>query len=191
MQLVFATNNEHKLEEIRSLMKRADLLSLKDLGILEDIEETGDTLNQNALLKAGYVFERYGHDVFADDTGLEVKALDGAPGVFSARFAGEEKSAGKNIEKLLLLMKNKKNREAHFKTVIALILDGDIHFFEGIVEGTILEEPIGTNGFGYDPIFKPDGYDVSFAQMDIETKNKISHRGRAIEKLVEFLNFKL
>jgi len=188
MQLVFATNNEHKFNEIRSLLKqRADLLCLSDLGIVEDIEEIGSNLKENALIKAKYVFDKFGYNVFADDTGLEVDALNGEPGVFSARYAGDDKNSDKNIEKLLLNMKNHKNRDARFKTVIALFFNGNIHFFDGIVEGTILENPIGNSGFGYDPIFKPNGFDTSFAQMDLETKNIISHRGRAIEKLMTFL----
>ena len=191
MQLVFATHNKHKFEEICSLLKnRASLLNLNDLGIFEEIEETGKTLKENAQLKAKYIFERYKLNVFADDTGLEVDALNGDPGVYSARFAGNEKNASKNVEKLLKIMKNIENRQACFKTIIALYYENNIHYFEGTVEGTILEKPIGNKGFGYDPVFMPKGYNKSFAQMNIEIKNKISHRAIAIEKLVDFFSLK-
>ena len=188
MQIIFATHNQFKLKELQQLLnEKVTLLSLTDLGIFDEIEETGKTLIDNALIKAKTIYDKCGKNVFADDTGLEIEALNGAPGVLSARFAGEEKNAAKNIEKVLTLMKNKKNRNACFKTVIALILEGNTHFFEGIVEGKILEKPAGHNGFGYDPIFVPKGYDISFAQMDSNIKNSISHRGLAVEKLIKFL----
>jgi len=189
MQLIFSTHNQFKLVELQQLLKdKVTLLSLSDLGVFEEIEETGKTLKDNALLKAKIIYDKYGKNVFADDTGLEIEALNGAPGVLSARFAGEEKNATKNIEKVLKLLEDKKNRKACFKTVIALILNGKDYFFEGTVEGQILYKPIGSRGFGYDPIFMPDGYEVSFAQMEPETKNRISHRGKAVEKLIKFLN---
>ena len=188
LKIVFATHNNNKLVELQQLLKeKVTLLSLNDLGILTEIEETGETLEENALLKAKYVFDRFGLDVFADDTGLEIDALNGAPGVISARFAGEEKSSKKNIEKVLNLLQGEKNRKARFKTIISLIMNGKNHFFEGTVEGEILEYPIGKEGFGYDPIFKPEGYDISFAQMELDTKNTISHRGKAVQKLITFL----
>ena len=187
-KIIFATHNNNKLKELQQLLKEtATLLSLNDLGIFDEIEETGKTLEENALLKAKFVYDRFGIDVFADDTGLEIEALSGAPGVISARFAGEDKNSKKDIEKVLMLLQSEKNRQACFKTVIALILNGKNYFFEGKVNGKILENPIGKEGFGYDPIFMPEGYDVSFAQMDLETKNGISHRGKAVEKLIKFL----
>lgn len=189
MKLVFATHNQHKLRELQQIIKNdIQLISLDDLNYSTEIEETGNTLVENALLKARFIYERYSISTFADDTGLEIDALNGAPGVYSARFAGEDKNAVNNMNKVLDLMKGLTNRKARFKTVIALVLNGKEFLFEGIVEGNILETPVGTNGFGYDPIFQPMGYSISFAQMDSETKNKISHRGKAVEKLVSFLN---
>lgn len=189
MKLVFATHNQHKLRELQQIIKNdIHLISLDDLNYSTEIEETGNTLVENALLKARFIYERYSISTFADDTGLEIDALKGAPGVYSARFAGEDKSAVKNMNKVLDLMKGLTNRKARFKTVMALVLNGKEFLFEGVVEGNILETPVGTNGFGYDPIFQPMGYSISFAQMDSETKNRISHRGKAVEKLVSFLN---
>lgn len=189
MKLVFATNNAHKLEEIeRMLGEKFELVSLREIGCREDIPETQDTLEGNALEKARYVKEHYGYDCFADDTGLEVEALDNRPGIYSARYAGPAKDAEDNMTKILEEMRGIANRKARFRTVIALLLEGKEYCFEGIVEGEILTERQGTEGFGYDPIFRPDGYAVSFAEMDMEEKNKISHRGRAVEKLVAFLN---
>lgn len=189
MKLVFATHNQHKLRELQQIIKTdIQLISLDDLNYSTEIEETGNTLVENALLKARFVYERYSISTFADDTGLEIDALNGAPGVYSARFAGEDKSAINNMNKVLDLMSGLTNRTARFKTVIALVLNGKEFLFEGAVEGNILETPVGTNGFGYDPIFQPMGYSISFAQMDPETKNRISHRGKAVEKLVNFLN---
>lgn len=189
MKLVFATHNQHKLRELQQIIKNdIQLISLDDLNYSTEIEETGNTLVENALLKARFIYERYSISTFADDTGLEIDALNGAPGVYSARFAGEDKSAVNNMNKVLDLMKGLTNRKARFKTVIALVLNGKEFLFEGVVEGNILETPVGTNGFGYDPIFQPAGHSISFAQMDSETKNRISHRGKAVEKLVSFLN---
>lgn len=189
MKLVFATHNQHKLIELQQIIKSdIQLISLDDLNYSIEIEETGKTLVENALLKARFIYNRYSISTFADDTGLEIDALKGAPGVYSARFAGEDKSAVNNMNKVLELMKGITNRAARFKTVIALILNGNEFLFEGVVEGNILVAPVGTNGFGYDPIFQPIGYSISFAQMDSETKNKISHRGKAVEKLVSYLN---
>ncbi|MDA3881350.1 MAG: non-canonical purine NTP diphosphatase [Prolixibacteraceae bacterium] len=189
MKLVFATNNEHKLREVQNILgDKFEILSLKDIACVEDIPETADTLEGNALLKAKYVYERYGYSCFADDTGLEVEALDMAPGVYSARFAGSQKNADDNMQKLLSDMNKINNRKARFRTVISLIIDGNEIFFEGIVNGHILETPCGEKGFGYDPVFKPDGYEQSFAQMNANLKNEISHRGRAVARLIEYLN---
>ena len=189
MQLVFATHNAHKLKELQEILGNSiKLISLTDLGVFDEIEENGTTIEENASLKAKYVFDKFGVNVFADDTGLEIEALNGEPGVISARYAGEEKNPLKNMEKVLRLMQDKENRSARFRTVISLILNGKEHLFEGIVSGQILKNPIGDNGFGYDPVFMPGGYALSFAQMDSETKNNISHRGKAVEKLIDFLN---
>ena len=189
MELVFATHNAHKLKELQEILGNSiKLKSLTDLGVFDEIEENGTTIEENASLKAKYVFDRFGINVFADDTGLEIEALNGEPGVISARYAGEEKNPLKNMEKVLRLMQDKENRSARFRTVISLILNGKEHLFEGIVSGQILKNPIGDNGFGYDPVFMPGGYALSFAQMDSETKNNISHRGKAVEKLIDFLN---
>ena len=188
-KLVFATNNAHKLEEISAILgEKVELLSLKDINCHADIPETADTLEGNAMLKAEYIFENYGLDCFADDTGLEVEALNGAPGVYSARYAGgEEHNAEANMQKLLQNMQGVQNRKAQFRTAICLILDGKKHLFEGIVKGEIIKEKRGSSGFGYDPIFVPEGYTKTFAEMGNETKNKISHRALAVEKLCRFL----
>ena len=188
MELIFATNNQHKAEEINKLLGgHWRIKSLADLNFHDEIPETGNTLEANALEKARYIYELWGKDCFADDTGLEVDLLNGAPGVFSARYAGPEKSSEKNIAKLLKELNGKNNRKARFRTVIALILNGREILFEGIVNGTILESEKGEKGFGYDPVFKPDEANVSFAQMPLSEKNLISHRGRAIKKLTEYL----
>jgi len=188
-QLVFATNNEHKLTEVRHILKnKFNILSLNDIGCHADIPETENSLQGNALLKAKFVKEHFGYDCFADDTGLECNALDGQPGVFSARYAGEECDSEANIRKLLENLKEKDDWSAQFRTVIALLYNGEQHFFEGIVKGTIINEHKGSNGFGYDPIFMPEGYQLTFAQMNEDDKNSISHRGRAVRKLVDFLN---
>ena len=188
--LVFATNNAHKLEEIRAILgDKINILSLNDIDCHADIPETADTLEGNARLKAEYIYQNYGMDCFADDTGLEVEALNGAPGIYSARYAG---GAGHDSEanmcKLLSELEGKTNRKAQFRTAICLIEGGEEHLFEGIVRGTILQERRGTAGFGYDPIFQPEGYTETFAEMENEEKNKISHRARAVQKLVEYLN---
>ena len=189
MKLVFATNNLHKLKEVQEMLSNTiELLSLKDIGCFEDIEETESTLEGNAKLKADYITEKYGFDCFADDTGLEVEALDGDPGVYSARFAGEHGNAEKNMEKLLNELQNKSSRKAKFRTIIALNLRNKQYLFEGICEGEILNEKSGVKGFGYDPIFKPKNASCSFAEMNSEEKNIISHRGIAIQKLVNFLS---
>ena len=189
MKLVFATNNQHKLKEVQEMLSNSiEVLSLKDIGCFEDIEETESTLEGNAKLKADYITKKYGFDCFADDTGLEVEALNGDPGVYSARYAGEHGNAEKNMEKLLIELKNKSNRKAKFKTIIALNLTNKQYLFEGICEGEILNEKTGVKGFGYDPIFKPSSASCSFAEMNSEEKNIISHRGIAIQKLVKFLN---
>ncbi len=190
-RLVFVTNNEHKLEEVRAILGSSfDILSLKDIGCFEDIPETADTLEGNALLKAKYVAEKYHIDCFADDTGLEIDALDGAPGVYSARFAGEGHNAEKNMQKVLRLMENESDRNACFRTVIALIRAGEVLYFEGKICGRILRQPTGNGGFGYDPIFVPEGYDKSFAELPAEKKNSISHRGLAVKKLINYLQGK-
>jgi XTP/dITP diphosphohydrolase len=189
VRLIFATHNKHKLSEIQQLLAPTmEVVSLENAGFFEAIEETGTTLEENALLKAKIVHSKFNINTFADDTGLEVDALGGAPGVYSARFAGESNNAEKNIEKLLDLLKGVKNRKARFKTIIALIHNNKEYFFEGVVEGQILLTPKGENGFGYDPVFQADGQQFSFAETDVQTKNAISHRGKAISKLVEFLN---
>ncbi len=189
MKLIFATHNQHKLEEIQQLLNPSvELVSLNDLGFLEEIEETGKDLKENALIKVQSVFQKFQTNTFADDTGLEIDSLNGEPGVFSARYAGDKKDSFANMHKVLTLMKGQWNRKARFRTVIALIFNQQAFFFEGIVNGEILENPIGDKGFGYDPIFKPDNYHLSFAQMDAATKNSISHRGRAVEKLIQFIS---
>ena len=189
MQLVFATNNLNKLKEVQSLIpNHIKLLSLADIGCFEDIPETHDTIEGNAIQKAEYIKTHYGYDCFADDTGLEVSALNGEPGVYSARYAGEHCNANDNMSKLLNALENKTNRTAQFKTVIALHLNNKLEIFTGICEGEIIKIKRGENGFGYDPIFKPLGYDQTFAEMDLELKNKIGHRGKAVKQLVSFLN---
>jgi XTP/dITP diphosphohydrolase len=188
MTLVFASNNEHKIKEIKSLLGNSfALLSLHDINVREDIPEEEPQIEGNALAKARYVFNVSGLDVFADDTGLEIAELNGLPGVHSARFAGENKDSSANIEKVLFLLGNSKNRKARFRTVIALILKKKEYLFEGIVNGTIIKEKRGIEGFGYDPIFLPDGKTCTFAEMELSEKNTISHRALAFEKLKKFL----
>ena len=188
MKLVFATNNSHKLKEVQEMLPNSiQLVSLKDINCTEDVAETETTLQGNAALKANFITQNFQLDSFADDTGLEVASLNGKPGVYSARFAGEPSNAEKNMEKLLNEMTNFSDRSAQFRTVICLNLDGNQYFFEGICKGSILTEKQGIEGFGYDPIFQPEGFQQSFAEMNSEEKNKISHRGLAIEKLVAFL----
>ena len=188
MKLVFATNNKHKLQEVRDIIgSGVEILSLADINCNEDIHETADTLDGNALIKARYIYEKYNVNCFADDTGLEVDALDGAPGVYSARYAGDGHDSEANMRKLLENLTGKNNRDAQFRTVIALIIDGEEKLFNGIVKGTITEEKRGDSGFGYDPIFVPEGYSESFAQMDSSTKNSISHRYRATKQLSDYL----
>lgn len=187
MKLVFATHNPNKLKEIKSLLPDSiKLLSLSDIGCDEEIMETADTVAGNALLKASYVKNNYHLNCFADDTGLEVEALNGAPGVYSARYAGPQKNDEDNVQKLLKNLGNQTNRNAQFKTVIALALDNRQKTFTGICTGKILAEKKGNNGFGYDPIFKPTGFETSFAEMDLEEKNKLSHRAKALEKLIAY-----
>lgn len=188
IKLVFATNNKHKLEEVKAMLTNFEIVSLADIHCFEDIPETATTLEGNAILKANFVTEKYGLDCFADDTGLEVEALNNEPGVYSARYAGEDNNAEANMAKLLKNLENNPNRKAQFKTVIALNIQGKQFIFEGICEGTILTEKRGKCGFGYDPIFMPDGFNTSFAEIEMNEKGKISHRGKAIEKLVTFLN---
>ena len=188
MKLVFATHNLKKLEEVRSILpSHYDLLSLTDIGCHEEIPETGSTLEENAKIKADYVTKTYGLDCFSDDTGLLIEALNGAPGVYSARFAGEEKNAEANMDKVLALLSTKSNREAYFKTLIHINIQGESHFFEGTVHGEITNERMGSGGFGYDPIFRPEGYSQTFGQLSSSIKNSISHRGNAIQKLMGFL----
>ncbi|NJB71994.1 XTP/dITP diphosphohydrolase [Saonia flava] len=189
MKLVFATHNFNKLNEVRLLLpKSIILLSLTDIDCNEEIPETGETLEENAQLKADYVSQNYGYPCFADDTGLLVDALDGMPGVYSARYAGEQKSSEDNMDKLLQELKKKNNRTAKFKTVIALNLPTEKKQFHGTVEGEITTKKYGKKGFGYDPIFKPNGYDKTFAELPLLEKNKISHRGRAVQKLASYLS---
>lgn len=193
MKLVFATNNAHKLSEVRAILGDAyEVLSLSELGVHEDIPETADTLEGNALMKAEYIHEHYGIDCFADDTGLEVKALGGEPGVHSARYAdsGPGHDSEANIDKLLSKLQDKDDRTARFRTIVALIMNGETHLFEGEVRGSILTERHGTGGFGYDSVFQPEGFDQSFAELG-EEKNVISHRARAMAKLTEFLKQKI
>jgi XTP/dITP diphosphohydrolase len=188
MKIVFASNNQNKILEIQSMLPNSiQILSLESIGCLEEIPETSDTIEGNAILKANYVTENYGFDCFADDTGLEVEALNGEPGVYSARYAGEQRNADDNMNKLLNELADKTNRSAQFKTVIALNLKGKQYLFEGIASGEIIKEKIGTGGFGYDPIFKPTNYDKTFAQLSLDIKNEISHRGKATKALLEFL----
>ena len=187
-KLVVATNNAHKLEEISAILgNEMELLSLKDINCNADIPETADTLEGNARQKAMYIHENYGMDCFADDTGLEVEALNGAPGVFSARYAGDGHDSEANMQKLLKELEGKENRKAQFRTAICLIMEGKEYLFEGIVKGHIIEEKRGGAGFGYDPIFVPEGYNQTFAELGNDVKNTISHRARAVEKLCTFL----
>jgi XTP/dITP diphosphohydrolase len=188
-KLIFATNNQHKLEEVSHLIKgNYKTLSLKDINCFEEIPETSDTIKGNASQKSHYIYDKFGIDCFADDTGLEIEALDGRPGVYSARYAGEEHNFEKNMNKVLSEMNGITNRKARFKTVISLILNAKENFFEGIIYGIILTEKRGQEGFGYDPIFQPDGFEKSFAETPLEEKNKISHRAIAIQNLVNYLN---
>lgn len=188
MKIVFASNNPNKILELQSMLPETiSILSLESIGCFEDIPETADTIEGNAILKANYVTQNYGYDCFADDTGLEVLALDGEPGVFSARYAGEQRNADDNMDKLLNALSNQNDRSAQFKTVIALNLNGKQHLFTGIARGEITLEKIGNQGFGYDPIFKPEEYDETFAQLSLDVKNKISHRGKATQQLIDFL----
>jgi len=189
MKIVFATNNPNKLKEIQSLIpKEIEIISLNEIGCNEDIPETGDTLEANAFQKAHYIKDNFNYDCFADDTGLEIDKLNGDPGVYSARYAGPERNANANMNKVLNELKGKKNRKAQFRTAIALILKGEEHLFEGKVEGYISKDKQGNEGFGYDPIFIPENDKRSFAQMSMEEKGAISHRGRAVKKLVTYLN---
>lgn len=192
MKLVFATNNPHKLNEVKDLLPQAvEILTLKDIGCFEDIEETAETLEGNAKIKSDHVRNQYGFDCFADDTGLEVEALNGEPGVYSARYAGEQATFDDNVQKMLKAMSGMKNRKARFRTVISLYMNGEQFFFEGICDGFIEESVSGTKGFGYDPIFRPEGFDKTFAEMDRAAKGLISHRGLAVKKLVSFLKAKV
>ena len=188
-KFVFATNNAHKLEEVTAILgDKIELLSMKDIHCSADIPETADTLEGNALIKAKYIFNNYHLDCFADDTGLEVEALNGAPGVYSARYAGDAHNSEANMQKLLSDLEGIENRKAQFRTVFALIIDGKDHLFEGIVKGVITKSRRGTSGFGYDPIFIPEGYTQTYAEMGNELKNKISHRALATNKLCNFLS---
>lgn len=186
-KIVFATNNLNKLSELRSAVKDFDVIGLKDLNINEDIPETGNTLKANALKKAKFIYQKTDLNCFADDTGLEIEALGGKPGVYSARYAGPECDSEANMQKVLSELKSHKSRKAQFKTVISLIIHGKEFFFDGKVEGEILKSKTGTDGFGYDPIFKPNGFNQTFAEMSITQKNEISHRGIAVRKLIDFL----
>ncbi len=189
MQLVFASNNKNKIKEIQALIPNTiKIISLEDIGCNEDIPETAETIEGNAILKANYVTEKYGYNCFADDTGLEVEVLNGAPGVYSARYAGEQKDANDNMDKLLSELKGKTNRNANFKTVICLNLNVTQQLFTGIINGKIIDEKIGTNGFGYDPIFIAEGHDKTFAELTLEEKAHISHRGIAVAQLIAFLS---
>jgi XTP/dITP diphosphohydrolase len=188
MELVFATNNKHKLEEISHIIgSQFKIVNLKETGIFEDIPETAETLEGNAFQKADYVFRKTGKDCFADDTGLEIEALENRPGVYSARYAGEGCTFDDNVNKILRELGDIENRKARFRTVIALIIGGTTHYFEGVVEGKIIKDKRGKEGFGYDPVFVPDGYNETFAEMPLELKNKISHRYFATKKLADFL----
>ena len=189
MKLVFATNNLNKLKEVQEMLPNSiELLSLKDINCFDEIDETEITLEGNAQLKADHITKKFGYNCFADDTGLEVESLDGKPGVYSARFAGEPSNSENNMQKILLKLENKENRKAQFRTAVCLNLDGKQFLFNGICKGEILTEKQGEKGFGYDPIFQPQEYKQSFAEMSSEEKNKISHRGLAIQKLVNFLS---
>ena len=186
--ICLATNNAHKVEELQQMLgDRFELLTLTDIGCFDEIPESSDSLTDNAIEKATYVFDKYGVDCIADDSGLEVDALQGAPGAYSARYAGPERSHEKNMDLLLRNLNDVNQRSARFRTVIALLIGGTLHTFEGIVDGEIIREKRGNQGFGYDPIFVPAGYERTFAEMSMEEKNPISHRGRAVEKLLHFL----
>lgn len=188
MQLVFASSNKNKIFELQSMLpKTITIVSLESIGCLEDIPETSDTIEGNAIQKANYITEKYGCDCFADDTGLEVHSLNGAPGVYSARYAGEQRDANDNMTKLLDALLDKEDRKAQFKTVIALNLNGKQYLFTGIAGGEITLKKTGNQGFGYDPIFQPDGYQETFAELSLDLKNKISHRGKATQQLIHFL----
>ena len=187
-QLVFATNNQHKLEEVQSKVGNSfKIISLNEIGCNDDIEETGLTLEENASIKSKFIYDKFKVDCFADDTGLEIEALNNEPGVFSARYSGDRDFI-KNMNLVLSNLENNPNRRARFRTVISLVLNNQEYIFEGIVNGNIRTKPIGSAGFGYDPIFEPEGYTITFAEMDLAEKNKISHRGIAMQKLIDFLN---
>jgi len=191
MKLVFATNNKNKILEVQQMLPSSiEILSLESIGCFEEIPETAATIEENAIMKANYVTEKYSCECFADDTGLEVDALNGAPGVFSARYAGEQRNSDDNMNKLLEALADETNRKAQFKTVIALNLKGKQHLFTGIAKGEITLEKTGNQGFGYDPIFKPEGYEATFAQLSLEEKGAISHRGIAMAQLINFLKTK-
>jgi XTP/dITP diphosphohydrolase len=188
-KLVFATNNRHKLDEVAAKIDgKIELLTLNDIGCYDDIEETGTTFKQNASIKSQFIYKKYNLDCFGDDSGLEIDALNGEPGVYSARYAGEHGNHAANIKKVLDNLVGETNRKARFRTVISLIWNGEEHFFDGTVEGSIRTAPSGTDGFGYDPIFEPDGYNITFAEMSMDAKNQISHRAKAMELLVNFLS---
>ncbi|MDP2042681.1 MAG: non-canonical purine NTP diphosphatase [Algoriphagus sp.] len=189
MKICFATNNSKKIEEVKAALGPGfEIVSLQEIGCTEELPETGDTLDYNAFEKARFVKDNFGVDCFADDTGLEVEALGGEPGVYSGRFAGEPRSDERNIELLLKKMQEKRNRKAKFRTVIALILDGKEYSFEGTAKGEILEEKVGFGGFGYDPVFRPEGFTKTFAELTLAEKNEISHRGKAVKALISFLS---
>ena len=188
MKVVFATNNKNKILEVQQMLPTTiKIISLESIGCFEEIPETAATIEENAIMKANYVTQKYGYDCFADDTGLEVEALNGEPGVFSARYAGEQRNSEDNINKVLEALSNQSNRKAQFKTVIALNLNGEQFLFTGVARGEITLEKTGNQGFGYDPIFKPEGFDVTFAQLSLEEKGAISHRGKATEQLIAFI----
>lgn len=188
MKLVFASNNKHKILEIQNMLpKGIQIISLEEINCFEEIPESAETIEGNAILKANYVTEKYGYDCFADDTGLEVEALNGAPGVHSARYAGNQKNTDDNMNKLLAALKNESNRKAQFKTVITLNLNGNQYHFTGIAEGKITIEKSGNEGFGYDPIFQPENFDITFAELSLSEKAEISHRGKATKELIDFL----
>jgi len=188
MKLVFATNNRNKLKELQSILGNTiDLISLKDIGCNVDIPETGSTLEENASIKSSYIYKHYGLNCFADDTGIEIDSLNGEPGVYSARYAGKSNDSKENMKKVLQKLEGQKNRKSQFRTIISLWLDGKEKLFEGIVRGIVLTEKHGDSGFGYDPIFMPEGFECSFAEMSLREKNSISHRGIAVRKLAAFL----
>jgi len=188
MKIIFASNNKNKVQEIQNQVpKSIQIVTLDEIGCTEDIAEIGTTLEENAIIKANYITEKYGLPCFADDTGLEIDALNGEPGVYSARYAGEDKNADKNMDLVLEKLSNSTNRKAQFKTVIALNINNEQHLFTGIVEGEVRNKKTGTQGFGYDPIFEPENLGKTFAEMSLEEKNKLSHRGRAVEQLINFL----